>query len=202
MKKLLTLFLLLVISTALFAQEKVTVIDFEKVINNSQVKKEFDYLYNEIDSFIFQLGREQITIHNDLMVKHKTICSSPDETKILKEAQERQRKIQLFEKFYTDTLPFFRQSLYNEVQKIIQTEIDEYKRDEGIEYIVDAKKQYFGITKIDDVTYFISFKLKQKYNSHSHKLLRRQAVFNAKERFKLNQDLRERFAYVLFNHSN
>ncbi len=207
MKKLLTLFLLLVISHAIFSQEKVTVIDFEKVINNSQVKLEFDYIYNKIDSFVMRLGREQIAIYQEnmqeVMIRYQGGCMTHEEMKKMEEVLKNQeRKILSLDKFIIDTLPFFRQKLNYEVRKIIQKEIEEYATFSGIKFIGDSNTLYFHISAIKDISYRIDFQLKQKYNLPHRKLARKQIIYQIKEKYNLNQDLKNRFNYAILNQNS
>jgi len=153
---------------------------------------------------VMQLGREQVAVYKENIIKFNRLmegsCASiTDIKKMEEEVKSQEIKLLAFEKFRTDTLPFLRQNLNYEVTKIIQSEIKEYGKLRGIKLILDANEPYFHITKTEDITYSISFQLKQKYNLPQHKLARRQAVQRVKEKYKLNQDLRKRFSYAILN---
>lgn len=207
MKGILTLFLFLTISSPVFAQEKIAVIDFEKVINNSQLKFEVDYIYNEVDSFVTQLGREQVTIYQEnsqeALKRYQGGCMTFEEMRKIEENLKNQEsKLLALEKFAVDTLPLLKQKLDFEVRKIIQNEIEDYRKSHEFQFIWNSNIICFHAKNIEDISYSVGFQLNLIYNLPHRKLVCKQVIYNVKKRYNLNQELHERFSYAILKQNS
>jgi len=201
--KFIPIFVILCLSSTFsIAQSEIAIIDFDKVLNTSPQKFEFDYVYAEIDSFFVRLRQKQIAVYKEIIFDYnKRIeggCASlTDIKKMEKEAKVHERRFLSFEKYRTDTLPLFKQKLTFELHKIIQSEIDKYGKYIGVSFIGDTNKMYFHTRIIEDITYEVSFFLKQRYQDPQYKKERQKIIQRAKERYGLDQNLEERFAYSI-----